>query len=65
MILLITVVKYQYIFIMKPGIVADEMFPEGTSAIMDMDDEVCINLTENMVILEMFCFRLEAMSCLK
>jgi hypothetical protein len=25
---------------MKPGIVADEMFPEGTSAIMDMDDEV-------------------------
>lgn len=26
--------------IMKPGIVADEMFPEGTSAIMDMDDEV-------------------------
>lgn len=25
---------------MKPGIVADEMFPEGNSAIMDMDDEV-------------------------
>jgi len=25
---------------MKPGIVADEMFPEGTNAIMDMDDEV-------------------------
>jgi len=25
---------------MKPGIVADEMFPEGTSAIMDLDDEV-------------------------
>lgn len=29
-----------YTITMKPGIVADEMFPEGTSAIMDMDDEV-------------------------
>jgi len=25
---------------MKPGIVADEMFPEGTNTIMDMEDEV-------------------------
>lgn len=25
---------------MKPGIVADEMFPEGNSVIMDLDDEV-------------------------
>lgn len=30
---------------MKPGIVADEMFPEGTSAIMDIDDEV-LNLNK-------------------
>ncbi|CAH1713418.1 unnamed protein product [Aphis gossypii] len=29
---------------MKPGIVADEMFPEGTSAIMDMDDETGSNV---------------------
>lgn len=25
---------------MKPGIVADEMFPEGTNTIMDMEDDV-------------------------
>jgi len=25
---------------MKPGIVADEMFPEGTNTIMDMEEEV-------------------------
>ncbi|XP_026812827.1 COP9 signalosome complex subunit 9 [Rhopalosiphum maidis] len=29
---------------MKPGIVADEMFPEGTSAIMDLDDETGSNV---------------------
>jgi len=25
---------------MKPIVAADEMFPEGTGAIMDLDDEV-------------------------
>jgi len=25
---------------MKPVVAADEMFPEGTSAIMDLEDEV-------------------------
>lgn len=33
---------------MKPGIVADEMFPEGTSAIMDMDDETGSNVVFEM-----------------
>lgn len=58
-------IKYQYTYTMKPGIVADEMFPEGTSAIMDMDDEVHTSKIENVVVLKMFCFRLEAMSYLK
>lgn len=38
---------------MKPGIVADEMFPEGTSAIMEMDDEVnklSTNLNVNIIV---------------
>lgn len=32
--------------IMKPKKVADEMFPEGTSAVMEIDDEVSEPSTE-------------------